>query len=75
MYAIEPGHLILCFLFFSFVSLIASMQISQKSLEVSLVLWRCFMVLFLEFCVANVGFAVLAPVFRLLMIQVNDSQD
>lgn len=41
------------------------MEVSQEALEVSLMFGGGFVVGFFEFGVADVGFAVFAPVFRL----------
>lgn len=41
------------------------MKVSQEALEVALVLGSSVVRGFFEFSVADVGFAVLAPVFRL----------
>lgn len=40
-------------------------KIPQESFEIALVLGRCFVVGLFELGVANIGFAVFAPVFRL----------
>ena len=40
-------------------------KVSQESFEIALVFGRCFMVGLFKLGVANKGFAVFAPVFRL----------
>jgi hypothetical protein len=64
-YIVKPFNLILCSLLLSLVALVTPMKVSKETFEVALVFGCGFVVLLLELRVADIGFAVLAPVFRL----------